>query len=385
MKYVDEQVTKDGPCRYTLYASNEAGEGEHGNIFAYVGHDWPGTVGNAHVKVEEGCASATLSWSAPTEGFNGGYFTPEGISYKILRMPDEATVAEGLTATTFTDKSLRRLGRYSYSVVACNQYGESETKIPGTYVMGKALDIPLTQDFSDLTYFLNQWQAIDANNDGFTWTYYSPYGYYQFGNTIVCIEYLLNPTIGVAESDADEWIITPPLNFEASKAYQIRVTARSITEELLDVTMARTNAIEDQQVIGLIPVEPSDGTPMPTTDYVVKLPQATEGIHCIGLHLRTELPFDGYTYLQIAGIQVEEVDQTGIADATMQTGVIMQQGSQLILPQGTENATLYNMSGREVMKTQGNGMSTETLPAGVYLLRLTANGKTLTSKISVAK
>ena len=124
---------------------------------------------------------------------------------------------------------------------------------------------------------------------------------------------------------------------------------------------------------------------MPTTDYVVKLPQATEGIHCIGLHLRTELPFDGYTYLQIAGIQVEEVDQTGIADATMQTGVIMQQGSQLILPQGTENATLYNMSGREVMKTQGNGMSTETLPAGVYLLRLTANGKTLTSKISVAK
>ncbi len=385
MKYVDEQVTKDGPCRYTLYASNEAGEGEHGNIFAYVGHDWPGTVGNAHVKVEEGCASATLSWSAPTEGFNGGYFTPEGISYKILRMPDEATVAEGLTATTFTDKSLRRLGRYSYSVVACNQYGESETKIPGTYVMGKALDIPLTQDFSDLTYFLNQWQAIDANNDGFTWTYYSPYGYYQFGNTIVCIEYLLNPTIGVAESDADEWIITPPLNFEASKAYQIRVTARSITEELLDVTMARTNAIEDQQVIGLIPVEPSDGTPMPTTDYVVKLPQATEGIHCIGLHLRTELPFDGYTYLQIAGIQVEEVDQTGIADATMQTGVIMQQGNQLILPQGTENATLYNMSGREVMKTQGNGMSTETLPAGVYLLRLTANGKTLTSKISVAK
>ena len=385
MTYTDIAMEKDGPCRYSIYAVNEAGEGEHGEAFAYVGHDWPGNVGNMTVTVDDGCASATLTWSPADEGFNGGYFDPEGQTYKIVRMPDETTLVEGLTDNTFTDKSARRLGRYSYTVTACNQYGESETKVPGTYVLGNALDLPVSQDFSDLTYFLNQWQAVDANNDGFTWTYYSPYGYYQFGNTLVCVEYMLNPTVGMAEQDADEWLITPPMKFEADKVYQVRVNARSISTETLDVTLGCRNTVEAQSVVGSMTVEPTSGEPMPTTDYIVRLPEGIEGVNCIGLHLNSTLPLDNYSYLQIAGITIEEAAGSGICNVNAEEQVECH-GHNITLPECSEKTTVYDVAGRKLTTTCDRTISTANLTEGVYLLRVTmTGGRQKTFKIHVSK
>ena len=383
MSYTDSSIEKDGAFRYSIYCSSAEGEGEHGNIFTYVGHDYPAQVTGMKAQVGEGCSSITLSWEAPQAGFNNGFFSTEGLSYKIVRMPDETVVAEGLTGNSYTDQSLRRLGRYTYMVYACNAYGETAAAMPGSYVLGKALDIPVEQDFGDLTYFTNQWQATDANNDGFTWTYYSPYGYYQFGNTLVCVEYILNPTIGVAEEDANEWIITPPLNFEADKTYQVRVTARSISDEVLDVTLGSTNEVAKQVKVDRLIISPTKGEPMPTTDYIAQLPAGTDGVRCVGLHLCSDLPFDGYSYIQIAAINIEEAGETGISDIHASRGALLRNGHLIVLPEGCDAATLYNMSGQEVMQTAANQLSTETLPSGIYLLQTTLNGKKQSYKIQV--
>ena len=79
-----------------------------------------------------------------------------------MRQPDNKVVAEGLTETTVTDKEFVRLGRYTYTIYACNSSGETPAEMPEAYVLGTALDVPVTQDFSNLTYFENQALTITA-------------------------------------------------------------------------------------------------------------------------------------------------------------------------------------------------------------------------------
>ena len=55
------------------------------------------------------------------------------------------------------------------------------------------------------------------------------------------------------------------------------------------------------------------------------------------------------------------------------------------MPEGCDAATLYNMSGQEVMQTAANQLSTETLPSGIYLLQTTLNGKKQSYKIQVGR
>ena len=93
-------------------------------------------------------------------------------------------------------------------------------------MLGTALDVPVTQDFSNLTYFENQWMAYDANSDAYSWTYTSEWGPLQFGDTAPCAEYIVNPGIDNYGNDADEWLITPPIAFDASKSYKIRLKIR---------------------------------------------------------------------------------------------------------------------------------------------------------------
>lgn len=151
--YDDTSIDADGDYAYVIYAVNKAGNGGKARATVFVGNDMPGQVSNMKFVVGEGCASAKLSWDAPTQGFNGGYFSPDGLTYKIVRQPDNKTVVENLKETTFTDDQMTRIGRYTYVIYACNEYGETAANMPEAYVLGKAMTLPMSQDFSNMTYF----------------------------------------------------------------------------------------------------------------------------------------------------------------------------------------------------------------------------------------
>ena len=78
---------------------------------------------------------------------------------------------------------MTRIGRYTYVIYACNEYGETAANMPEAYVLGKAMTLPMSQDFSNMTYFENQWMAYDANKDAYSWTYTSEWGPLQFDDT----------------------------------------------------------------------------------------------------------------------------------------------------------------------------------------------------------
>ena len=139
-------------------------------------------------------------------------------TYKIVRQPDNKTVVENLKETTFTDDQMTRIGRYTYVIYACNEYGETAANMPEAYVLGKAMTLPMSQDFSNMTYFENQWMAYDANKDAYSWTYTSEWDRCSLTDTTPCANTLLTPGIENYGNDADEWLISPPLELMPQRA-----------------------------------------------------------------------------------------------------------------------------------------------------------------------
>lgn len=348
--YEDNGITEDGECEYVVYATNAAGNGGKARAFSFIGNDKPDTVTDMTFTVGEGCASATLAWTAPAKGFNGGYFSEDGLTYKIVRLPDNKTVAEGLTETTFTDTGIGRLGRYTYVIYACNDYGETAAEVGEYYVLGKAMDVPMTQDFSNLNYFENQWMAYDGNADNYSWTYSTEWGYYQFGDATPCAEYIINPGIDNPGNDADEWLITPPIKFEAGKPYKIKLTVRCINDHLLKLTVGDNNQLGSQADFNEITLkEVTNGDKYETAEYEVGLPSGIEGAKCVGLHLVSPYPAStNASYLQIMNVTVEEGEATGITTVASTTD---------------GDGTVYTIDGRAVRKDG----SLEGLEKGIYI------------------
>lgn len=371
LSYTDTSVPRDSSYRYTIYATNASGDGERANAFAYVGHDIPDAPQNVMAEVGDGCQSITFTWDEPTKGYYDGYFTTDGLVYDVIRITDNRTVATGLTERTFTDTSMRRLGRYDYSIVARNDYGSKSFTTTDGFVIGKALDIPLTENFNDLTYFNNRFQVYDANDDGLTWSYSNWMGSYQFGNSLNCIDYLNGQNSDLySTEDADEWVMTPPLNFEKDKKYLLRISARAVENDILEVTTGRNNEIESQAQFATITIDSWDGTenPAPTKNYEVQLPAGMDGIQCVGLHLITPAPTDPYSpeFLQITSISVEEGTASGIADITK--------------AESSASASVYGLDGVLLHEGASVAEAATRLPAGVYIVKQGARTMKVTLK-----
>lgn len=352
MSVRDENVPTGYHC-YTLYATNDIGAGAEAYEYAYVGKDSPVAPSDVKVVPADGCAGGVITWTKPTEGSHGGYFTDEGLTYRIVRYPDKVEVAKGLNEETFTDNTMRRLGKYYYEVYACNASGEQYAKT-SNIVLGKSLDVsneaPFIEDFSSRDYFENRWTEVDGNNDSYTWTFNTQAPTYQFGSSAMGAEYFINPGLQNNGNDADEWLITPPLSFKAGNKYTVKISARTISTENVTITLGSTNAVGDQKTVKDIEISSDDTTlPVPFTEYAVELPEfESDFTGCVGLHITTPYPFStGFSFFHMTSFTVKEGVETAISGVNVESDVVSQR--------------IYNLNGQYV------GTSVEGLAKGVYV------------------
>lgn len=120
--FTDNNIDSAGNYTYTLRAANDAGDSPPANFTVYIGEDVPGEVSN--IVLEDQDNNGYLTWSAPAEGFNGGYFQPSSVThYKIVRNPDGGTFTVDAPTTELLDETIPEIGFYSYSIVAVNDIG----------------------------------------------------------------------------------------------------------------------------------------------------------------------------------------------------------------------------------------------------------------------
>jgi len=132
--FTDNNVPAAGNITYTVIGENSAGEGIPANVTVYVGEDVPAAPGNVVLVAQDN--DGFITWNAPTEGLNGGYFTGENVTYTLVRFPGAVQVADGLMVLEFLDTTIPGIGNYYYEVTAVNDIGTGGTGTSNIALLG---------------------------------------------------------------------------------------------------------------------------------------------------------------------------------------------------------------------------------------------------------
>lgn len=215
-------VTYDWPMQQTNYivsvtTSNSVGKSENSVIKFWAGHDFPAEIED--LKLERAAnGDGVLTWTPPTEGYNGGYFVPSSLEYDIVRLPDNKMVAQGYKTEEgrFVDNSIDKVNTYRYRLTPKSSGGEGPSVLSRECGLGAFSVVPYEENFDSKTAF-DLWTVIDLNEHPVAgpgdWS--SSWGY---GSQ--CLAYVYEPN-----QDADDWVISPPIFIKAGAVYEVKFKA----------------------------------------------------------------------------------------------------------------------------------------------------------------
>lgn len=195
---------------------NDTGYSPVGEAFRYVGNDVPLPVTDLNFAENEG--TATVTWTAPAVGVEGGYLNPAELFYKVVRIPENLEVASHLTSTTFTEQLPDGVRRYAYRVTPWNGVKEGESTLSNSIIYGQSYTVPYVDDFS-AEGALDVYTILDVDGNGETW-HINPYS----GNNLVeaAVPYDENT------AQANDWLLTPNVRLEAGHVYRVTTHMRNM-------------------------------------------------------------------------------------------------------------------------------------------------------------
>lgn len=185
---------------------------------AYFGYDAPAPVTGLTLSVDESRATATLTWTPPTKGENGGFIDTDNLTYDIVRLPSGAVAASGLSPrATFVETVPDEMENIRYSVTVNCGGQKSKAAYSNYATVGTPCHIPYIETF-DTQHSFDAYTVIDANADCTGDDFYQPR--WKFDTQYYCAFYYTN-----IYGAADDWLITPALAFDANKVYRLTFQA----------------------------------------------------------------------------------------------------------------------------------------------------------------
>lgn len=251
---------------------------------AYVGYDKMKAVRNLNLTYADGVS--TLTWDAPEEGYYGGFLSPEGLRYNIVRMPETIVVATSHDSTAFTESSSDDTLRSTYYIVtAVNGDVEGDAATSNSVVTGSAINPPYAQDF-DLSNALDLYTIVDANKDNNTWYYSVKSAKYRQSTT----------------SSADDYLFTPCFNLKADCSYELSfdgygTNARYVNT--IDVVLATAPDAASALLVTEQPFSYSNTSTAVVNNKVILSPD-TDGKYYIGFHITSEKSQGTFTIDNVA-------------------------------------------------------------------------------------
>lgn len=351
----------------TVTVSNAAGDGPTVTRRFFAGYDYPKAATDITLTADG--LHTTLTWTAPTEGQNGYPIDQDNLTYTVVRYPGETTVAEGLTDCRFEEDHPGDMTRYVYAVIPYEGDREGKRALSNNLIVGTPLDLPYTCDFENAYTMYNYYTIIDANGDGSTWNYDTDgsRAYYQYSQV----------------NAADDWLIAPPINYEAGHTYELTFSAFSSSKsykESMTVTFGADKTVAGQttELLALdsLAAEDEDDAPL---SYTVTFTVPEDGVYHFGFHAVSER-FREYIYL--FGISVREKDETAVRPVTAGTEacVTARHGRISVTAPAETDITVSDLAGRTVARVRGRGADLP-VPSGTYIVR----AGTTTAKVAVGR
>lgn len=297
----DVTVAAAGQHKFAVTLANDAGESKQAVISLWVGADESASASDVTLTISDG--KATLTWTAPERGVNGGYIDPATLSYDITRYPGGEVVATGHTATTFEDALPEvEYTAWYYTVTTRANGGTSAAVASNPVCHGNPITPPFTADFTD-PQEANLFLVVDNNHDNISWVLDDGYMAYYSSD---------------ADLEADDWVILPPVYLSNDRQYTFSFEATCYSEsdrEYLAVAMGG-DELEDVSQYTLLAerIEIHSVVPVPVT-HTVTVEQS--GAYCFA---------------------IKALDWTGLA--VYVDNVSVQPGSMTAAPAAADNLTV---------------------------------------------
>ena len=281
---VDLSLKGAGNYTFTVFASNEAGEGPKTNIKnVWIGADTPEAT-SATLVYHNG--NMEVSWLPVTSSVNGGYLDLDNLTYTV-KNKDGVVVAEGLTATSFSEAVAEpaEITSFFYTVeVKCGDLVSQPAKT-NTVVLGSIIP-PYQSDFA--ADGLSGWTVINANEDAKTWTV----------NDDGSVSVAYNSSMAM-----DDWLITPPIKLEAGKAYEVAFQSKCRSTSFPERLEVMYGTSPDAAAMTSTLVEPTVIDKTEWIDFSKMLIPEADGIYFIGFHGISDA---NMFYLYLQNIQIKE-------------------------------------------------------------------------------
>jgi len=357
----DETFTLDAGKAHTIKAvCYNANKGLPATISVYAGTDTPAAPGDMTITPDATGASATITWTAPDKGVNGGYIDTDALTYDVILKPDNITVASDITATSTPYTFSRPMGISQFVVTAKTGDKVSPQAASEVMLLGTPWTLPYLEPFNYSSQAAWPFTTIDANNDAST-----EYGFqWYYGDTYRAAWYYSTPN--APHGNADDWLITPTVAFEPGSVYRIQFDTYGYMggTNTLEVTMGPGATPATQSTVILKKVYDTTGTnnASPLNFNTLFVPGSDDrriGFHNIG---------DGSDHMFIDNIYIYRYGPASIPGAATNVKAV-KHGAEVTL---TFNAPSMTAGGQ-----------TLTSITKLQVLRDTSDGEVLLSKTDI--
>lgn len=176
LSYTDNPANGWVSYRVVATAAGKAGAKAEARVF--VGWDIPLAV--TDLAVSDAGGRPTVSWTAPTQGENGGYINPSELTYMVFRYEDNAVlVGRDVKGTTFTDNDPAlddgEQHQLAYLVFPVGKAtigdpaGAGETNATDYIIYGEPYDVPFVETFADASVHANVWSVYRLRGNQQNW------------------------------------------------------------------------------------------------------------------------------------------------------------------------------------------------------------------------
>lgn len=302
MQWTDDDITP-GMYVYSISAFNAVSEGKRSYTEqTWVGEDVPAMPQNIKAVKSDDGESIRVSWEAPAAGMHGGWFDADGISYTLVRYPDAKVLSDNGSAMEYTDNDVSEMHGYYYEVTPATGAGEGAKGKSDIVVTGKPHTVPYEPDFNQQD-TANQW--ISFNNDGDDYGWYTDSGW--AGTNDVFFRYYPEATLNAAE-EADEWLVSPPVQLDPAKYYAVEYDVRLLGELFPANTLLAIGTSQDfTAMTKTLETNEAETNDIEWIRHSVPFKVDNEGSYCFGYHVGNRVPVQFYKF------RVIEVPQHDLA------------------------------------------------------------------------
>lgn len=216
-----DNITVSALCSYivTAYTDGLAGTPVYAEPI-FVGTDLPGVPTDVKASRNADNNTITVTWTAPEDGANDGWFDKSKLHYNVIRYPDKKIIAENTVDLEVVDSDITVQAGYSYGVSASSGSEFGPEAISNVVVCGPAITPPYVMTLTPEDE--NLWTVVNGDGDEYTW--YVFHGLWG-GTSDPFFRYYPEETIN-GEAEADDWIISPSFTLDSSKKYIVTYDLR---------------------------------------------------------------------------------------------------------------------------------------------------------------